>query len=157
MKSTALPAARQAALTKRHVLKSLEANQNWLDSHVRANGDPRTYWRAEDILTGCVQILNQCHENLEGWLDRKPYRRKVLRRIQKSWMTKVGKRTLRDLIRWTTAVVEAATWVENFWVGSLPLSREPKRLSRAHYQALQAGRKRRMEQDQESHLCNAGT
>ena len=79
---------------------------------------------------------------LAGWIDEKPYRRAVLGRILLSWATRDGKRTLRDLIRWTEAAVEAATWVESFWIGALPLGREPRHLSLAHNRALQAGRKR---------------
>jgi len=144
-------------MNRKHILKSLQDNQKWLESHDRDKSNPDNDWRAQDILIGCAEILGQCHQTLAGWIDEKPYRRSVLGRLQQSWATRDGKRTLRDLIRWTEAAVEAATWVDSFWVGALPLSREPKQLSQAHYQALQAGRKRRGEEGRKSRLCSAGT
>ncbi len=126
----------------KHVLKSLRDNLKWLDAHRRVKGNPDDGWRSQDIVVGCSEILRQCNQTLAGWIDRKSYRRAVLRRIQRSWATREGKRTLRDLIEWTARAVEAATWVKSFWVGALPTGREPRRITKAHSQALQAGRKR---------------
>ena len=99
-------------------------------------------WRAENILIGCTGILGQCNQTVGGWMDGKPYRRAVLGRIKQSWATRDGKRALRDLMRFTESAVEAATWVDEFWVGALPTGREPKRLSESHKHALHAGRDR---------------
>ena len=143
-------------MNRKHVLKSLEGNRKWLESHGRVEGRSQNDWRAQDIFIGCAEILGQCHQTLAGWIDEKPYRRAVLGRIQSSWATRDGQRTLRDLIRWTEAAVEAATWVESFWVGALPMSREPKRMSRAHLEAMQAGRQRsrgQVEETEEIAVC----
>ncbi len=129
-------------MNRKHVLKSLKDNERWLESHDRDKSQPDNDWRAQDIMIGSTEIVGQCHQSLAGWIDEKPYRRPVLGRIQQSWATRDGKRTLRDLIRFTEAAVEAATWVDKFWVGALPMSREPRRLSKAHNLAWQAGRKR---------------
>ena len=110
-------------MKRKHVLKSLQDNAKWLETHNRVEGRSQNDWRAQDILVGSVEILGQCHQTLAGWIDEKPYCRSVLGRIQKSWATRDGKRTLRDLISWTEVAVEAATWVESFWVGALPLSK----------------------------------
>lgn len=127
-------------MNRKHVLKSLADNLRWIESHDRDKSNPENDWRAQDIMIGSAEILGQCHQTMAGWIDEKPYRRPVLGRIQQSWPTRDGKRTLRDLIRWTEAAVEAATWVDAFWVGALPMSKEPRRLSAEHKLALRAGR-----------------
>jgi len=123
-------------MTKQHIIKSLKQNEKWLENH---NPTTENNWRAEDILIGCSQLLRQCNQGLHGWMDRKPHR-KVLGRIQKSWATRNGKRTLRELIAFTIAAVEANTWTESYWT-SLP-TREAKKISESQKQAMQAGRRR---------------
>jgi hypothetical protein len=145
-------------MNRAHVLKSLQDNQKWLEAHKRVEGRSDNDWRTQDIMIGCAEILGQCHQSLSGWIDEKPYRRPVLGRLQKSWATRDGKRTLRDLIRWTEAAVEAATWIDEFSTGALPMDKEPRRLSEAHNLALQIGRKRAVEKwPKPAQRCHAGS
>ncbi len=132
-------------MTPKHVLKSLKASRKWLESHTRNPDNPKLDQQAENILVGCSQILRQCHLSLDGWLDRKPYRRGVCQRIQRSWATREGKRTLRDLIRFTETGVEAAPFVKSYWVSALPVEerKPPKPPTEAQLRVLEEGRKRR--------------
>lgn len=136
-------------MNRKHVLKSLADNLKWIETHDRDKGKPEDDWRALNVLVGCAEILGQCHQTMAVWLDEKPYRRPVLGRIQQSWATRDGRRTLRDLIRWAVVAVEAAIWAESFSIGALPMDREPKPLSAAKRRALKAATKRAREVSQE--------
>ena len=101
--------------------------------------------KAEDTtnaVIGCVQTVNQCGQSLQGWLDRKPDRRRLLRQLIKGRTTQKGRKVLGELIDYTISVVEARKWVKKFWVGALPLHGQPIHRSPSHIAAMQVGRQR---------------
>ena len=67
-----------------------------------------------------------CGQDANGWLDRKDGRRKRLKRIQKTYLTREGKRDLLAPIDYATAAVKANMGTSEFWVGALPIAQEPK-------------------------------
>ena len=103
--------------------------------------------KAEDTtnaVIGCVQTVNQCGQSLQGWLDRKPDRRRVLRQLITGCATQKGRKAFQQLIDYTISVVKARKWVKKFWVGALPIRWETKgTLTEAQKAALNAGRAQR--------------
>ena len=71
---------------------------------------------------------------------------RLLKQLIVGRTTQKNLRVLQRLIDYAISTVEACSWVENFWIGALPLGKEPRRLTEAQITALQAARRRSREQ-----------
>jgi len=110
-------------LKKTQILKELNNFKKW----TKDNGRTRhADWNARNIAVGCIQTINQCGQSANAWLDRKPGRRSRIKRIADTYDTRDGARELRRLIDYAISVVGATSWVNDFWLGALPVKREPK-------------------------------
>ena len=111
-------------MERRTVLKNLEYARTQIDTE------------PENVMVGCIQIINQCGRSVAGWLSRQD-RRATLR---KQRFTQKKRQALSDLIDFAVSEVLACE-VESFWVGALP-TRQTYRRTEAHIEAMQKGRAR---------------
>ena len=127
-------------MKKRILLKNLDKAAEWLAAKQRDHD------QAVNIMVGCFGVLQQAGQHdMAGWLDRKPDRRRVLKNIQKSHLSKRGNKVLRDLVSLTISAVEACTWIDNWLPGALPVPTASGRSMKDGQQAkMQQGRKRRV-------------
>ena len=110
---------------------------------------PDRSWYAENLLTGCAYICGQCHQSLDGWLDRRQGRRATLQQIGEKYNTPDGRRHLRALITLTESALRAAVWREDFLVGALPYIKEPRSQTAAERAASAKGGRRAQERRRE--------
>jgi hypothetical protein len=143
---------------KRTIIQNLEHAREWLDKRLSKPstvGDP---WEAENILVGCLQLMDQCgRRSLGEWLDRKTGRRQALRNVRDRYNVKSGHRALCDLVDLTVSDLEACNWQPGFLIDPLPLKVQPQRpRSEAHKQKLKessARTRRRRESASKSRLA----
>jgi len=143
---------------RKTILRSLEMEMAWVRKQVGARPTVDGGFRAENILVGVVQVVNQCGYSIEGWLGRRGKRldrRAALKDIAARYHFAVPNKTLHDLLALAREVVLAAVWVEEFWVGALPI-KEPRTISADHLQSLQEGRVRRRKKDQQERSRRLG-
>ena len=127
---------------KKTVLQNLSHHRQWVAGLAKAKPSRDGARRAESVMVGCVQTVNECGRSIADWLGRRKERRSMLTRIRETYTTRRGRKALLDLIDLAASELEAAAWVEEILVRSLPLKRTPRRLSESHKAALQAGRDR---------------
>ena len=127
-------------MNKRVLLKNLDKAAEW------AAAKQRDHDQAVNIMVGCFGVLRQAGQrDITGWIDRKPERRRVLKNIQKLYLSKLGNKVLRDLVSLTISAVEACTWIDNWLPGALPVPIASGRPMKDGQQAkMQQGRKRRV-------------
>lgn len=135
---------------KKTVVNSLKTQRKWVKQQLQSRATREKGFHAHNIMVGAVQSINQCGQSIQGWLSRRGQRndrRKALRDIECRYHLPVPNKALIDLIDFAISTLEAASWVERFWVGALPIQ-EPRTISESHKKALLDGQVRRRERDQ---------
>jgi hypothetical protein len=134
----------KSVMEKKTTIHHLRRCRDWLRKQQGKEADLESGWKAQNILIGCCQVIHACNgDSARPWLDRRPNRRKILRRIDDRYCTREGNRVLRQLVDYAIVELEACVWVKDLDPGALPIEKEPRRLSKAHNRALHAGRWRR--------------
>jgi hypothetical protein len=128
-------------MDKNSIVRNLRQNRGWVKKNLSAEWRATDAWKAENIMVGCVQILNYVGVTIWGWLDRKKGRRAALGQVQKTYRTRRGNSVLLGLIDLAISELMARTWLKDLLPGALPLEKEPKQLSDAQKVALDRGRK----------------
>jgi hypothetical protein len=134
---------------RKTLIRELERSRKWvLSKRGKANsaGDP---WTAQSIMVGAVQAISQCGESIREWARRRKDRRRVLRDVKNRYNSPPGNKVLRDLVRLAMAVVGACSWKDEFWLGALPVRKEPRQLDVAHKRALAEGAARARAEERE--------
>ena len=121
-------------MDRKSLLRNLQWNADWLKTPPKRTDDNTR--RAQNLMVGCVQVINHCGQSIQGWLDRKPIRRKHLRGIATKYHQGPGSKTLRELVDLAVATLGAAVWVQDLPLGALPVKTEPKPRTEAQ-QAVQ--------------------
>jgi len=132
-------------MNKPSIIRSLEWNLEWVKGQKGKPSAIGTPWRAQDIVVGSIQAINECGRSIRRWLDRRPERTRVLRDIRERYNAQQGNKILRDLITLAISEVGACSWVSDFRVGPLPLQREPKPMTDEHRKAAAEGRRQARE------------
>ena len=135
-------------MEKKTVVKNLEYNRKWVEKHLRSKLTQVDKQQAQNIPIGCVQTSNQCGQSIQSWLNRDPERRRLLRQLIKGHVTQKNLRLLQKFIDYTISVVGACSWVNDFWVGALPVGQQRRPRSEAHSKAIKEGHQRRREREQ---------
>jgi len=125
-------------MDKKTVLRNLLAQRKWVKDQLvskgRTGGEAS---RAYNRMIGCLQTLRQCgQQGLTGWLDRsRRGRRKAVANIQLECTSRKGSRALLDLVDLTVSAVSAASWVDDLWIGALPIRFQPAKITEAQREA----------------------
>lgn len=145
-------------VSKKTVMNSLKAQRKWVKQQLQSRATRDKGFHAHNIMVGAVQSITQCGQSIQGWLSRRGQRndrRKALRDIESRYHLPVPNKALIDLVDFAISTLEAAFWVERFWVGALPI-KEPRTISESHKKALQDGQARRRERDQNERARRLG-
>lgn len=130
-------------MKKRTVIANLRTHKKWVETQRGTRVNEEAGYEAQNILVGCAQLLlSGGGVSINEWVTRKTYRTDVVRRIQRTYVTKQGNRALLDLIDLTISSLEACTWEDDFLPGALPIVREARRVSEAQQKAMREGRDR---------------
>ena len=113
-------------MNKPLLIRNLIAARDWAASHRDAAGKAGDPWEAENIMIGCIQVIAQCGQRVDGWLGRKK-RRATLKNIREKYNTPVGSRALVQLAELAIETVEACSWKDSFRTGALPIKHQPQK------------------------------
>ena len=137
-------------MNKRVLLKNLDKAAKW------AAAKTRDHDQAVNIMVGCFGVLHQAGQrDITAWIDRKPARRRVLKNIRESYLSKRGNKVLRDLVALATSAVEACTWINNWLPGALPTPVAQRTPTNAQLAALKQGGQNRWETLKKLRLLSA--
>ena len=137
-----------ARLGKKTIVANLQINRKWVEQQPDRRPGESGARQAENIMVGCIQTCRQCQHPIGPWIDRNDHRKRF-RRVQRTYATVRGKKALVGLIDVTREAVQAATWIQDFWVGALPTPKEPRQVTQAELAALERGRRTQAEQRRE--------
>ena len=143
-------------MKKKTILQNLRHHRRWVQKQPEAEPPEDGTPRVENLMIGCVEIINCCGRSIRKWLDRKDGRRAGLRQVKTGCATRRGSKVLRDLIDLAISELEACVWIDDLPVGALPLEKEPRPLSPAKRAALEratraASERRRQEREQRAY------
>lgn len=140
-------------MNKQAVIRSLQQARDWVKQRREGRSTAGEPWQAQNIMVGCVQLINQTGRSVRGWLSRRN-RRRLLSDIRNRYLVADGNKILRDLINLAIATVGACSTVDDYWLGALPVRSEPRRLTeserRARAATLAANAERVRQEEQES-------
>lgn len=131
------------------LVQNLRECRKWAVKHLAAKWRTEDSWQAQNVVVGCVQVVNQTGRTIQEWAGGKAGRLDQLQRIQQTYPTRRGNRVLIDLIDWAQSTLEACCWRSTFWVGALPLQREPRPVTDAQRAGLARGREKANERRQQ--------
>ena len=125
----------------KRVVQSLEFAAKWIKNLPGRSSCSKTRDRAEDIVTGCLDLIEYSPTtDVNGWIAAKP-RRKRLNDPAKAVWTRDGRRAALELITLTISEVEACrSFRPDVEVGALPI-RTPVTPSAAQLASLDRGRR----------------
>ncbi len=130
------------------LLKNLRSHLKRAQSQDKTTATDANADKAEDIVGGIFDILEYLPPDLidiDAWLDRPIYGREAPRqyldRIRTTYYQPQGRKALCGLLAVVIEVLEAAKWLEDVHVGSLPVKvRVPEQGSIGHQKIVQIDR-----------------
>jgi hypothetical protein len=124
-------------MKKQALIRALQQAHDWVKQRREGRSTAGEPWQAQNIMVGCVQVINQTGQSVQAWLDRRN-RRRLLSDIRNRYLVADGNKALRDLIKLAIAAVGACSTVTDYWLGALPVRQEPQRLTEAQRRARAA-------------------